>query len=252
MSRLAHDHAPSLGPDVVSPHVALAGAVEIASLALDLTASPVAAPMVSVGAQALTLGIATHAAMRAARRLGADEARARVVLDLAIQHAERRSLCSPYEAKAWRIVCRLPRARHEDDTNGLAQALVRDGSKALAFAALAKAVPKSVMKRAPWAPMVFRIARLPATAFVGARLVAAVQGHAEMLCRSTTPPQRVRVRARLGLSKGAMPARAARTVEPLLTIAAAPGVSRPSAPSPIAAALGAITRPRPRRTLAIA
>lgn len=245
VARIQHDQARVLGDGGLSTHVALAGAVEVAALAVDLVANPVVAPAVAIGAQAVTLGIATDAAMRAARRHGADAPRARAVLALAIAHAEQRRLCSGYEAQAWRIVCRLPRPVGNDTVGRTTtHSLVRDGARAVLFAALSRALPRGALKRAPWAPAVVRLAMLPGSVFAGARLVAAVEGHAEMLCGAQ--------RVRRGLNRGATPARAARTVEPLFTIAATPGVMRPSAPSPIAAAFGAITRPRPRRTLAIA
>jgi len=253
VSRIGYDHSKvlaELAPGL-TPHMALAGAVEVAALALDLTtANALTAPVVALGAQALTMGLATDAAMRVARRHGADRARARAVLALSIAHAERRQLCASYEAHAWRVACRLPRAVGEGgDACNLAQAMVKDGARAALFAALAKALSKSAMKRAPWVPVVIRLARLPETLMSGVRLVAAVEEHAELLCGA----QRVRRAVpRRDMNRGATPARAARTVEPLFTIAATPGVMRPSAPSPIAAAFGAITRPRPRRTLAIA
>jgi hypothetical protein len=254
VSRVGHDHAKvlkDLAPGL-TPHVALAGVVEVAALALDLTAAgPVAAPLVAVGARALTMGLATRAALGAARRRGADRARARAVLALSIAHAERHHLCSSYEAYAWRIACRLPRAVGErGDAGTAARALAKDGARAALFAALVRALPKSAMKRAPWVPVVIRLARLPETLMSGVRLVAAVEGHAERLCGAQRPGRAPA--GRRDVNRGATPARAARTVEPLFTIAATPGVMRPSAPSPIAAAFGAITRPRPRRTLAIA
>jgi hypothetical protein len=235
----------------LTPHMALAGAVEVAALALDLTtASAVAAPVVAIGTQAITMGLATDAAMRVARRHGADRARARAVLALSIAHAERRQLCSSYEAHAWRVACRLPRSVDEaGDGRSMARAVVKDSARAVLFAALVKALPKSAMKRAPWVPVVIRLARLPETLMSGVRLVAAVEQHAELLCGAQRGRRAV---PRRDVNRGATPARAARTVEPLFTIAATPGVMRPSAPSPIAAAFGAITRARPRRTLAIA
>jgi hypothetical protein len=250
VARIRHEHAQVLEQAApgLSTHVALAGAVEMASLAVDLTANPVAATVAALGTQALTFGIATRAAMRVAQRQGVDPERARTVLALAIAHAERRELCSTYEAQAWRIACRLPWSSGGTDPGGAARALARDGTKAVMIAALVRTVPKGVLKRLRWAPAAFRIARLPRTLFAGARLVAAVEGHAELLCGAPANAQRVR----LGLNKGATPARAATTVEPLFTTAARPGVMRPSAPRAIATALGAITRPSPRRTLAIA
>ncbi len=245
VARVRHDQAQVLGDRGLSPHVAAAGAVEVAALAVDLVANPAVAPVVALGAQAVTLGLATDAAMRAARRRGADEARARAVLALAIAHAEQSKLCSSYEASAWRIVCRLPRpVRNDVDDRGGARSLARDGARAVMFAALSRALPKSAVKRAPWAPAALRLAMLPGNLFAGARLVAAVEEHAEMLCGAQ--------RVRRDVNRGATPASAASTVEPLLTTAATPGVIRPRAPSAIAAALGAITRPRPLRTVAIA
>jgi hypothetical protein len=251
VDRLRREHAEILqgvAPGL-STHVALAGAVEMASLAVDLTANPVAATVVALGSQALTFGIATDAAMRVARRQGVDGERARTVLALAIEHAERRALCATYEADAWRMACGLPRAPAEPGTPTRAVcSLVRDGTRAVVLAAIVRAVPKSAIEHVRWAPAVFRIARLPKTLFAGARLVAAVEGHARLLCG---PPANLQNEGR-GRSSGATPARAASTVDPLFTIAARPGVIRPRAPSPIAMAFGAMTRPRPRRTLAIA
>jgi hypothetical protein len=252
VARLRHDQAEVLEQAApgLSPHVALAGAVEMASLALDLTANPVTSTVVALGSQALTLGIATDAAMRVARRRGVDPERARAVLALAIAHAERRELCAAYEAQAWRMACRLPCSSGDGvDTRGAARAFVREGTKAVMIAAVIRAAPKSALKRLRWAPGIFRIARMPKTLFAGARLVAAVEGHAELLCDA---PANVVQRTRRGLSSGAIPASAASTVDPLLTTAARPGVMRPSAPRLIAMAFGAITRPSPRRTLAIA
>ena len=128
--------------------------------------------------------------------------------------------------------------------------MARDGTKAVLHAAMGRAVPKAVLQRLRWAPAMYRLARLPGSLFAGARLVAAVEAHAELLCGAPANLQRLRLRR--DANRGATPASAARTVEPLFTTAASPGVMRPSAPSPIATALGAITRPRPRRTLAIA
>lgn len=251
VARLRHDHAEVLEQAApgLTPHVALAGAVEMASLAIDLTANPAAATVAALGTQALTFGIATSAAMRVARRQGVDRERARTVLALAIAHAERRELCSTYEAQAWRIACQLPWSS-ADGARGrsAARALGRDGAKAVVMAALVRTVPKGVLKRMRWAPAVLRIARLPGTLFAGARLVAAVEGHALLLCGAPANLQGVR----RGLNSGATPASAASTVDPLFTTAASPGVMRPSAPRVIATALGAITRPSPRRTLAIA
>lgn len=245
VARIQYEQAQVLGHGGLSPHVAVAGVVEVAALAVNLVANPVAAPVVAMGAQAVTLGLATDAAMRVARRTGADEARARAVLALSIAHAEQSKLCSSYEASAWRIVCRLPRpARIDVDGPRQARSLARDGARAVLFAALSRALPKSAVKRVPWAPAAVRLAMLPGSLFAGARLVAAVEGHAEMLCGAQ--------RTRRGVNRGATPASAARTVDPLFTIAATPGVIRPRAPSAIAAALGAMTRPRPLRTLAIA
>jgi hypothetical protein len=247
VARLRFEHGPLLAEAApgLTAHVALAGAVEMASLAVDLTANPAAAMAASLGRQALTLGIATRAAMRVAKRQG-DPERARTVLALAITHAERRELCSSYEAHAWRIACRLPSPAGND--SGALRALARDGTKAVLHAAMSRAVPKAVLKRLHWAPAMVRLVRLPGTLFAGARLVAAVEAHAELLCGAPANVQRVR----RDVNSGATPASAASTVEPLFTTAASPGVMRPSAPSPIATALGAITRPRPRRTLAIA
>jgi hypothetical protein len=245
VARIQHDQAKVLGDRALSTHVAVAGAVEVAALAVDLVANPVVAPVVAIGAHAVTLGLATDAAMRVARRRGADRARARAVLALSIAHAEQRNLCSSYEAHAWRIVCRLPRpVRNDVDGHDAASSLACDGARALVFAALSRALPESAVKRVPWAPALVRLAMLPGTLFAGARLVAAVEEHAEMLCGAQ--------RVRRGMNRGATPASAARTVDPLFTMAATPGVMRPRAPSPIAAALGAITRPSPLRTLAIA
>jgi hypothetical protein len=251
VARLRHEHAQvvqELAPGL-STHVALAGAVEMASLAVDLTANPVASTLVGLGSQALTLGIATDAAMRVARRQGVDRERARAVLALAIEHAERRELCATYEAEAWRMACQLPSSPADRRTPGsAARALLRDGTRAVVLAAIIRAVPKSALERVRWAPAIFRMARLPKTLFTGARLVAAVEAHARLLCGAPANVQS----ERRGPSRGATPARAASTVEPLFTMAARPGVIRPRAPSPIATALGAITRARPRRTLAIA
>ncbi len=254
VARLRHDHAGVLGQAApgLTPHVALAGAVAMASLAIVLTANPAAATVAALGTQALTFGIATSAAMRVARRQGVDRERARTVLALAIAHAERRELCSTYEAEAWRIACRLPWSSAGGAAgtkrSSVARALARDGAKAVVIAALVRTVPKGVLKRMRWAPAALRIARLPGTLFAGARLVAAVEGHALLLCGAPANLQGVR----RGLNSGATPARAASTVDPLFTTAASPGVMRPSAPRVIATALGAITRPSPRRTLAIA
>jgi hypothetical protein len=245
VARIQHDQQQVLGHGALSTHVAVAGAVEVAALAVDLVANPAVAPVVAIGAHAVTLGLATDAAMRVAKRRGADPARARAVLALSIAHAERRKLCSSYEAHAWRIVCRLPRPVSNDmDGQTTAHSLARDGARAVMFAALSRALPKSAVKRVPWAPGLVRLAMLPSTLFTGARLVAAVEEHAEMLCGAQ--------RVRRGMNRGATPASAATTVDPLFTIAATPGVMRPRAPSAIAAAFGAITSPRPLRTLAIA
>ncbi len=248
IARLRFEHGPLLAEAApgLTAHVALAGAVEMASLAVDLTANPAAATVASLARDALTLGIATRAAMRVAKRQGVDPERARTVLALAITHAERRELCSSYEARAWRIASRLP-SPDANDSSAI-RALARDGTKAVLQAAMSRAVPKAVLQRLRWAPAMVRLARLPGTLFAGARLVAAVEAHAELLCGAPANLQRVR----RDVNSGATPASAARTVEPLFTTAASPGVMRPSAPSPIATALGAITRPRPRRTLAIA
>ncbi len=244
-ARIQHDQRQVLGNGALSTHVAVAGAVEVAALAVDLVANPAVAPVVAIGAHAVTLGLATDAAMRVAKRRGADPARARAVLALSIAHAERRKLCSSYEAQAWRIVCRLPRPVSNDmDGQTSAHSLARDGARAVVVAALSRALPRSAVERVPWAPALVRLAMLPSTLFMGARLVAAVEEHAEMLFGAQ--------RVRRGMNRGATPASAATTVDPLFTIAATPGVMRPRAPSPIAAAFGAIARPRPLRTLAIA
>jgi hypothetical protein len=220
----------------------------MASLAVDLTANPATATVAALGSQALTFGIATSAAMRVARRQGVDRERARTVLALAIAHAERRELCSTYEAQAWRIACQLPWSVEGTGGRSAARELAVDGTKAVVMAALVRAVPKGVLKRMRWAPAAVRIARLPSTLFAGARLVAAVEGHAQLLCGAPANVQGMR----RGMNSGATPASAASTVEPLFTTAARPGVMSPSAPRLIATALGAITRPSPRRTLAIA
>ncbi len=251
VARLRHDHAQLLEQAApgLTPHVALAGAIEMASLAVDLTTNPAAATVAALGTQALTFGLATSAAMRVARRQGVDPHRARTVLALAIAHAERRELCSTYEAQVWRIACRLPWSSADGTvTTGAARALARDGARAVATAALLRTMPKAVLKRMQWAPAVVRIARLPRTLFAGARLVAAVERQATLLCGAPANLQSVR----RDLNRGATPASAARTVDPLFTTAATPGVMRPSAPRAMATALGAITRPSPRRTLAIA
>jgi hypothetical protein len=217
VARLRYHHA-HVG---LSTHTALAGAVEVASLAIDLTASPAAAAVVALGSQALTLGIATDAAMRVTRRWGVDRERARAVLVLAIAHAEQRDLCTAYEAQAWRMACRLPSSTIGGaDTAGAASALVRDGTRAVVIAALIRAVPKGALARVRWVPAFFRIAALPETLFAGARLVAAVEGHAELLCgEGATLSVR---RARRGMNRG------------------------------VPIAIGAMTRPSPRRTLAVA
>jgi hypothetical protein len=257
VAKWKHDHAPLIraaqSPEGVPVHVAAAGVVGVVSLALDVATGPVG-PVVALGGEAATLCIATHAVSSIARERGFSNDEERTMLASAITHVESNALCSTYAAEAWRTICRIqtaprdacPERSRRDRARRAARALLRDGARAIAAAAVAAALVKIGLKKAPWVGTAIRLSRLPYSALEGARLVSAVKSHAEQVA------SRQRSRVPVRPNKGATPASAASTVEPLLMTAATPGVIRPSAPSPIATAFGTTTSPSPRRTLAIA
>lgn len=176
-ARWKTQHAPLVAQGM-SPHVALAGAVGAATVALDVAAGPLAAPIVGTMGCAATLGIATLAVARVTARRRLSRERHRAVLAAVILHAERRTLCPSYAAEAWRIASGVPRVRGD---RMVAVALARKGAVAVSAIALARTVMKGVLKRAPWISVALRIAQLPEAVLSSARLVAAVEAHAELL-----------------------------------------------------------------------
>jgi hypothetical protein len=173
----------------VTGHVALAGAVGAASVALDVAAGPLG-PVLALGSEAAALGIATHAIAKVVRHHGLDDAGYRRVLAATITHAETNAYCASYSADAWRLACGVGRP-HGGRRSEVVRALLRDGTKAVATGALAAAIAKVGLrvglKKMPWVGAALRVTKLPYTALEGARLVSCVETHARLLC---APPLR--------------------------------------------------------------
>jgi hypothetical protein len=136
VARLRHEGSASGEGPRVTTHTALAGALGAVAVIADVAAGPAFGPIVAIASQAAMCGLATHAAIRVARRRGITGERARPILSEGIAHAEREQLCTPYMAEAWRIVCRVDGwGDHGARRRAAARMFVRAGAGAAMLAA---------------------------------------------------------------------------------------------------------------------